>query len=135
MKNIFAILALLVSLTATAQYEIPGDGSIPMPPGCEAQYYYANYCVASNIVPMDLSYHLSESEMTAIAKNPEGIACARASYTWQSCQHYLRSVVQHNISGECRNYWNYPHLQGPANALARERLAMLSAQCGGAFSN
>lgn len=132
-REIFTSLILMMHFNVIAQYQIPGGGSVPMPPGCEAQFYLANYCVASNIVPMNLSYFPSESEISVITKKPEGISCVRASYSWQSCSMYLQSVADRRISGECRNYWNDPSLQDPTSALAKERLARLSAQCGGAF--
>jgi hypothetical protein len=132
-RKIFTSLILMMHFNVIAQYQIPGGGSVPMPPGCEAQFYLANYCVASNIVPLNLSYFPSESEISAITKNPEGISCVRASYSWQSCSMYLRSVVERRISRECEDYWSDPSLQDTSSPVIRERLTMLSVKCGGAI--
>lgn len=131
MKNISAIIVLL-SFNALAQYQIPGGGSIAMPPGCQAQYDFANYCVASGIVPIDLNIY-DNSLIETILKNPEGNQCIRASNSWQNCSRYLEAVIKKRVTSECRDYWDKPFLSGAStgNAVAQAELQRLTSECGG----
>lgn len=65
-KELLLAFVLLVSTKAFAQYQIPGGGSIPMPPGCEANFGYATYCVASGFIPRGFSGDYSTDALNMV---------------------------------------------------------------------
>jgi hypothetical protein len=135
-KFIPAIL-LFVSLGSVAQYPIPGDGSIPMPPGCQAAFYLANYCVAAGIVPMNFDVNTVNEANREIARSAEqnygslGYQCLFSNLNRQSCARYMeRSAKDSN----CANYWERFSGAEGQTPLGRMQLKKLSAMCGGVIS-
>lgn len=128
-KKLLFFIGMLINFYVFAQYEIPGNGAIPMPPRCGAQYYLINYCVASNIIPMNLPVYLSESEVELYSSRPMGQQCLLANEAWASCSMYFREQSRGD-SNKCRNYWENPAFQG-GNAVDQAIANRITAECGG----
>ena len=131
---LFAFLILLASEMAGAQFVIPGNGSVEMPPNCQAQYYYANYCIEANIIPMDLNLYQNSLEWgNIVQKNgfQAAFQCRSAILSWRSCSRYLQGQLDHK-NNDCGEYWKRNYFQDAAtNNVTAMRLQKMTEVCGG----
>lgn len=145
MINIFTKLVLfgLLILTthAWAQFPIPGNGTIQMPPNCQAQYYYANYCVEANIIPENFNPYNNSPEGQLVWKQiiqthgeQQALQCYKSLISWRSCEMYLRGQVTQGDKNECKNYWKNPYFANIENNFVKQaELNNLKNRCGGAI--
>ena len=133
MLFIGAIAFTTTKVNSQSQYEIPGGGAIQMPPNCMAQFDYANYCVAANIIQMGVTtsnFQQSEAQNFFNTYGEQGVQCLMAATYWEGCYRYLRSQDMHP-GGFCKNYWERPEVIGD-DAVSKMRLEKFIAICGGA---
>lgn len=133
-KELLLAFVLLVSTKAFAQYQIPGGGSIPMPPGCEANFGYATYCVASGFIPRGFSGDYSADALNMVRAleskyGQEQVAqCIVANDRWLRCSAYLEGQLRFG-NNSCTNYWLRPGLTNTQEPVVQAELARMSAEC------
>lgn len=128
------LLLLIVCQSVFAQYNEPSAPSDDWPPGCQAAFYYANYCVSTGIIPMGANLDMPPQQLAREGITRENVTqstiqCLQAATNWLSCDRYLRHANNNNDT--CKDYWKNPAFSG-TSAVDQERLRFRTAECGGA---